>query len=85
MIKATLVAANPLPRKEKLTATLDGRGVTADQTWQLEVGAGGTAQREISVRLGDNIAVGQHVFALRSSRSDGPDGSDSFLVVDVQP
>src|SRR5262249_9755429 len=48
-VKATLVAANPLPRKEKLTVTLEGRGLTDNQTWQLEVAGGGTERREVAV------------------------------------
>ncbi len=84
-INATLVAANPLPRKDKLTAVLEGRGLTADQTWELEIAAGGNVQRDLRVRLADGIAAGRHVFALRVNGAAGADGSDAFFVVDVAP
>jgi glyoxylase-like metal-dependent hydrolase (beta-lactamase superfamily II) len=84
LVKATLVVANALSRKEKLTAVLEGRGLTMDQTWDLEVPAGGTVQREIGMRLGADVAIGRHVFAVRSEGAAGRDGSDTFLVVDVE-
>lgn len=83
-VKGVLVVTNPLQRKEKLTAAMDGRGLTADQTWELEVGAGAIGRRDIRVRLADNVPGGRHVFALRSTGPDGRDGSDTFFVVDVE-
>jgi glyoxylase-like metal-dependent hydrolase (beta-lactamase superfamily II) len=80
-VKATLVAANPLARKEKLTVTLAGRGLIADQMWALEIAPGGSLQREITARLVDTAPAGRQVFALRM---DG-DGSDAFMVVDIAP
>ena len=84
-VKAILVAANPLRGKQKLTATLAGRGLTADQTWELEIAAGATVQHAVSVRLADNVPAGRHVFPLRIDGPDEPDASDAFFVLDVEP
>jgi glyoxylase-like metal-dependent hydrolase (beta-lactamase superfamily II) len=83
-INATLVVTNPLPRKETLTAMLDGRGLTPDQTWELEVGPSGTAQRAITVQLADNAPAGRQVFALRAADGERVEQSDAFFVVDVE-
>jgi hypothetical protein len=34
--------------------------------------------------LAENIAAGRHVFVVRSENTAGPDGSDTFFVVDVK-
>ena len=83
-LKATLVATNPLPRKQKLTVTLEGRGLTADQTWEVEVPAGATLRRDVTVKLGEKVEAGRSVFALRVAESDKVDGSDAFMAVDVE-
>jgi glyoxylase-like metal-dependent hydrolase (beta-lactamase superfamily II) len=84
-VKATLVAANPLPRKETLKVALEGRGLTGDQAWQLEVGGGGTERRQVAVKLGEKTPAGRHVLALRVTDGDGVDGPDAFLALDVEP
>jgi glyoxylase-like metal-dependent hydrolase (beta-lactamase superfamily II) len=84
-LHGTLVVSNPRERAETVTVTLEGRGLTPDQTWQLEAKPGGTARQEITVRLGDNLGPGRHVFALTARDADRTDGADSFLAVDVQP
>jgi glyoxylase-like metal-dependent hydrolase (beta-lactamase superfamily II) len=84
-LKATLVADNPLARRQKLTVTLEGRGLTADQAWEVEVPGGGAARREVGVRLSDKVPAGRHVLALRVSEGDRVDGSDGFLAIDVEP
>jgi glyoxylase-like metal-dependent hydrolase (beta-lactamase superfamily II) len=84
-LKATLVASNVLTRPQKRTVVLQGRGLTADQTWQLEVKAGDTARQEISLRLSDKVPAGRHVFALRVEDPMRSDASDAFLAVDVEP
>ena len=35
--------------------------------------------------LGDKIPAGRQVFTLRGRSATGPDGSDAFVVVDVEP
>jgi glyoxylase-like metal-dependent hydrolase (beta-lactamase superfamily II) len=79
-LKWTLVASNPLSSPEQLTATLEGRGWTADQTFQLKIDAGGVARREFTTKLSDKLPPGRHVFIVRTGES-----SDSFLAVDVGP
>jgi glyoxylase-like metal-dependent hydrolase (beta-lactamase superfamily II) len=84
-LRGTLVVFNPLPRREKLTAALEGRGLTPDQAWEVEVAAGGTIRREVVLRLDDKVPAGRHVFALRvTGVPDGADGSDAFVVADVE-
>jgi glyoxylase-like metal-dependent hydrolase (beta-lactamase superfamily II) len=84
-VKAALVAANVLAGPRKLTATLQGRGLTADQTWPLEVKTGGTVRQDITVRLSDKIPAGRHAFVLRVDDPLRSDASDAFLAVDVEP
>jgi glyoxylase-like metal-dependent hydrolase (beta-lactamase superfamily II) len=85
VIKATLAAANPLPRKEKLTVVLEGRGLTGDQTIPLEVPAGGSVSKELSFRLKGKVGAGRHILVLRVSGTKGPAGTDAFLALDVGP
>lgn len=84
MLKGVLVVSNPLARGRKLTVTLEGRGLTPDQTWPVEVGAGAAARRDITLRLGERAPAGRHVFALRATEAGETDGSDAFLAVDVE-
>ncbi len=78
-LKATLVVNNPLPRKETLHATLEGRDATAEQTFEMEIGANSSVQKEFTLQLRDKLSAGRHVLPLRV-----PDGSDAFVVVDVE-
>jgi glyoxylase-like metal-dependent hydrolase (beta-lactamase superfamily II) len=82
-LKATLVVANPLRRAEKLTLSLQGRGDLADQQWDVEVPAGETVRRELSLRLTEKVPEGRQVYALRALAGNVPDAADAFLVVDV--
>jgi glyoxylase-like metal-dependent hydrolase (beta-lactamase superfamily II) len=82
-LKGTLVIDNPLPRKRKLTVTLEGRGLTPDQTWEVDLAAGGTMRRGIELKLRDKIPEGRQVFALRVLEGETVDGSDAFVAVDV--
>ncbi len=80
----TLNASNPLERRQTLKITLLGRGVIEDQTLELDVPPGGSAKREFTIRLGDGISKGRHVFALRVMDGENEDGADVFLAVDVE-
>jgi glyoxylase-like metal-dependent hydrolase (beta-lactamase superfamily II) len=82
-LQATLVAAEPLDRGEKLTVVLEGRGLVPDQTWELEMPAGETVRKLFTVRLPERLPAGRHVFALRVRTAQGPEPSDAFLAVDV--
>ncbi|HZT81870.1 MAG TPA: hypothetical protein VFA26_16715, partial [Gemmataceae bacterium] len=83
-LRCTLAAENPLPAKETLRVTLEGRGLVPDQSWELPVPAGGSVRREFTFRVPEKLAAGRHVFILRATGGDGPDGSDAFLAVDVE-
>ncbi len=84
-LKGTLVASNVLARRQKLTVTLEGRGLTADQTWELEVEPNATARREVTLRLGEKVPAGRQVLALRVAEGATVDPCDAFLAVDVEP
>jgi hypothetical protein len=84
-LSATLVASNPLPRRVQMAVTLEGRRLTDDQTWKLEVAGRSVARRKIAVRLGDRIPAGRQIVALQVREGDTLDGCDAFLAVDVTP
>ena len=78
-LKATLVVNNPLDHKETLRTTLEGREVTADQPFELEIAANASARKEFTLKLKDKLLAGRYVLPLRV-----PDGSDAFTVMDVE-
>jgi len=82
-LKATLVATNVLKQAQKLTLTLQGRGLVTDETWTLDVPAGGSTRREVTIRLGERLPAGRNVFALRVTEGAETDPSDVFIAVDV--
>ncbi|HZZ81130.1 MAG TPA: MBL fold metallo-hydrolase [Gemmataceae bacterium] len=82
-LNGTLVITNLGQQAEKLTVTLSGHGVTKDQTWNLDVPPG-TLRRPVTMTLADGVSAGRHVIALSTSVGGGLDGSDAFLVVDVE-
>jgi glyoxylase-like metal-dependent hydrolase (beta-lactamase superfamily II) len=84
-LKATLVATNLQRNREKLRVTLQGHGLTKDQTWELEVPTG-TERQAIAVPLSRRIPAGRHVFTLEAVNGELiRDQSDAFFVVDVEP
>jgi glyoxylase-like metal-dependent hydrolase (beta-lactamase superfamily II) len=84
-LAGTLVVANPLPRPRKVTVALEGRGLTVDQTWQVEVPAGGEVRRDFRAPLAEKVPIGRHVFILRATEGGRVDPSDAFVAVDVKP
>jgi hypothetical protein len=84
-IAGTLVVSNPLPRREKLSVVLEGRGWLADQTLDVVAEPGATSRQPFRLRPAKPLPVGRHVFALRVTEGNAPDGSDAFLVLDVEP
>jgi glyoxylase-like metal-dependent hydrolase (beta-lactamase superfamily II) len=81
-LKWTLVVENVLGKLETVAITLDGRGIIADQTWQLEVPGGKSVRREFSFKMTKQTGADRCIFAIRSKVGETPDGSDAFLVVD---
>jgi hypothetical protein len=82
-LNGTLVVTNLGLQGEKLTVTLEGRGLTKDQTWALEVPSG-TLRQSVAMNLSETIPAGRHVFALRAIAGAQLDPSDAFVVVDVE-
>jgi glyoxylase-like metal-dependent hydrolase (beta-lactamase superfamily II) len=83
-VRATLRVHNPGPKADKVTVTLDGRGLFADQTWTVDVGIGKSAEQPFSFTLPRTLKPGRHVFALRNRDSAGVEGCDAFVAVDVE-
>jgi glyoxylase-like metal-dependent hydrolase (beta-lactamase superfamily II) len=83
-VNASLVVANSLDRAERLTISLEGRGLIQDQTFTLDVPSEKTMEQAFTCRLGAQVPPGRHVFILRVEESQNPDSSDAFLVVDVE-
>jgi glyoxylase-like metal-dependent hydrolase (beta-lactamase superfamily II) len=81
--KATLVASNLLDRPVRLSVTLQGRELTPDQLWELDLAARSTVRKEIRLPMIANLAPGRHVLTLRVNEGNGVDGSDAFLAIDV--
>jgi glyoxylase-like metal-dependent hydrolase (beta-lactamase superfamily II) len=82
-VSATLVAANPLSRPVKLSVTLNGRGRLPDQSWDFDLAPGGTAQRELRLRVSETIPVGRQVFPLDVVEDNQPAGCDALFVIDI--
>jgi glyoxylase-like metal-dependent hydrolase (beta-lactamase superfamily II) len=84
IVKATLVATNVLDRKLKLRIGLEGRGLTADQSWTLDLPAGASKRQAITIQLGAAVPAARQVFALRVGEAETLDASDAFAVIDVE-
>jgi glyoxylase-like metal-dependent hydrolase (beta-lactamase superfamily II) len=82
-IAGELVVENVLGKRRKLQATLQGRGKTADQTWDVEVGPGATVRRKVEMKLSDKLPAGRHIFVLRVTDGDSVEPGDAFVAVDV--
>jgi hypothetical protein len=82
-IKATLVIDNILGRASKFKVALSGRGLTADQAWELEVPASGSVRTPVALRLAQNIPAGRQVFVCTIHENGTDDGSDAFMALDV--
>jgi glyoxylase-like metal-dependent hydrolase (beta-lactamase superfamily II) len=83
-VQGTLVVDNLRAQREKLTVVLEGRGLTKDQTWELDVPTG-TLRQAINVPLSDRVDAGRHVFTLRAVAGGQLEPSDAFFVADVEP
>ncbi len=79
-LQAVLVVSNPLSLPVKHILTLEGRGRFDNQTWELDVPAGGSIRREFTLRLDPKAPAGRQVFLVK-----GASGADAFLTVDVEP
>jgi hypothetical protein len=84
-LAAKLVATNVLAQPQKLRVVLEGRNLTPEQAWDLDIPAGATVSRDIKVRLSDTTGAGRNVIALRIEDPGRSDASDAFLAVDIEP
>jgi glyoxylase-like metal-dependent hydrolase (beta-lactamase superfamily II) len=84
VVNWSLVVENAMKGNEKVSVTLEGRGLMKDQAWTLDVPAGGAARRALSFQVPGNLGAGRHVFILRSAVGNQPDVADAFAVVDVE-
>src|SRR5262249_57169978 len=69
-LRATLVVSNPLPQREKLSVTLEGRGIVTDQMWAVETAGKDSVRKEFTMRLPDKMRSGRHIFALQAVAED---------------
>jgi hypothetical protein len=84
-ITAELVVENVLPKKRTLRVELQGRGKTADHTWQVEVGPRATVRRPVKLRLGESLPQGRHVVTLEAREGEAAEPGDAFVAVDILP
>lgn len=83
-VKGELFVENVLSKARKLTVTLQGRGRTDDQTWTVEVAAGGTTKRAVQWKLNEKLKAGRHLFVLRVSDGDAVEPGEAFAAIDVE-
>lgn len=83
-VDAELVVDNVLGERRKLTIRLAGRGKTADQTWEVEVGPGASVRRAIRMTLDEKTAAGRQVFVVTAREGDVIEPGDAFVAVDVE-
>ena len=81
-LTASLIVSNPLRERKTLTVMLEGRGLTPDQTWKVDL-AGKESRQEVRISLGKKLEKGRHVFAVRAMDGDKVDPSDAFVAVDI--
>jgi glyoxylase-like metal-dependent hydrolase (beta-lactamase superfamily II) len=82
-VAAKLKATNHSGKAIRVSVALQGRGLTDDQSWELEVPAGGAAEKSVSVPLNRQIPQGRHILILRNSDPSGAEPVDAFLALDV--
>ena len=83
-VKATLKVQNPGTKADRVSVTLEGRGIIADQTWTLDVGVGKTVDRPFEMKLPADLKAGRYVFILRNKDTGGVEGCDSFVAIDIE-
>jgi hypothetical protein len=83
-LKGTLVVSNPLAMKVKVLVTLEGRGLTPDQTWTVEVSTKGSERVPVTMTLTEKTPIGRQVFVMATRQDGEPEGSDAFVAVDVE-
>lgn len=80
----TIFGLNPLATREALSLRFEGHGLTADQTIDMELAAGGSPEKPLRFQLSDKTPKGRHVFTIDVRAGGNPAGCDAILVVDVE-
>jgi glyoxylase-like metal-dependent hydrolase (beta-lactamase superfamily II) len=83
-LRATLRASNPGTKTERVTIALQGRNLTADQSWALDVPARKTIEKNVTLVLNPQIPQGRHILILRSSDPLGVEPVDAIVALDVE-
>lgn len=69
---------------DRASVTLQGRGLTDDQTVHLDVPAGRTIGKTVTFDLKGNVPPGRHILILRNADTRGSEPVDAFLALDVE-
>lgn len=77
-------ASNASERADRIVIALQGRGLTEDQNWILDVPAGKTIGKSVTIALNRNVPSGRHILILQNADRDGAEPVDAFLAVDVE-
>ena len=81
-LSGELVVDNVLDKPRRLQVRLSGRGLLADQSWELDVAAGASIRRKVELKSSDRLAVGRHAFALEVHEAGITEPCDAFVLVD---
>jgi glyoxylase-like metal-dependent hydrolase (beta-lactamase superfamily II) len=84
-VTAELVVENARGKARSLTVTLEGRGLTKDQTWAVEVAAGATVRRTVRLALAETLPPGRHALAVTARVGAAVEPGDAFVVIDHEP
>ncbi len=71
-------------KAERLSISLDGRGLVPDKTWSLDAMPGKPRSEAVALRLSAKTPKGRHIFPLRVREANWSDAIDAFFAVDVE-
>lgn len=84
-VALTLVADNVLERPRSLAVTLAGKPLAAERTWTLKLAQGQVDHRTaFKVRVAEGTPAGRYSVPLWVREGDADEGSDGFVIVDVE-
>jgi glyoxylase-like metal-dependent hydrolase (beta-lactamase superfamily II) len=75
--------SNPADQADKVLIELQGRGLTEDRKWVLDVPAGKSVAKSVTIGLNRHIPSGRHILIIRNADRLGGESVDAFLAVDV--
>jgi glyoxylase-like metal-dependent hydrolase (beta-lactamase superfamily II) len=84
-ITLTLAADNILDRPRTLSAVLEGGRITDDRSWTLDLARGQRGKKTpFTIRVKEGVPAGRYPLPLWVREGDRDEGSDGFVVVDVE-